>query len=798
VGVIAVRGAAEHNLKDLSVEIPKNQLVVVTGVSGSGKSSLVFDTLYAESFRRFADASGLPSFMLGGSIEIRSSRPRVSSIQGLPPALGLSQRQGVAGRLSTVGTICGATDLLRVFFAAFGLAYCRSCAIPLRPTPPDEVIGALFERFSGAMVTIVAPVAERRKGLFAQELDAFRKEGFSRLRVNGQLFDLQEVENTALIDPKKLNTIELLVDRVSVSEEKRKRIERVVAAALNFGKGVVKVEGPLLQELFNTKSACPQCGESSPKLDPRHFSHSSLGQCPTCEGSGASEPERAEDLAPCRACNGSRLDAKLPLVRIGGLRFDEVARMTAAGALQFVREMLVPQAGESRAKAKVVRELELLLATLVRLGAGHLSLNRAGQSLVPGDLQRLRLASMIAAPFSGALYILDEPCQGLTHDEVDRFVAVLRDLVDRGATVLAVEHHPAFLERCDTVITMGPGAGEHGGRICEIASRPLTTVVASAEPSRDSAKSSKQSETPGASSLLLRNVDLRGARMSALAFNVGGIHLLRGPSGSGKSSLLRECLEPILARTLAGETSVSIPYADVAFGPNYSVTHLSVVRPGSLTRTTRRTVAAALEVLPPLRALFGALPQAQLMGLAEMHFSWSSKLGRCETCEGRGFIELKQRYGTSVEIECESCLGAKLGSRSLVPRFKGLNFAELMELSIDEAAGLFENFRLIHQRLTTARQFGLGYVKLGQTMESLSGGEMQRLLLVMELRRSNLLGAWFLLMHPGTGLHAPDIEVLGELLRTMAERGATFVLVENREEFLAVADSVVEFSARGP
>jgi excinuclease ABC subunit A len=792
--VIAVRGAAEHNLKDLSVEIPKNQLVVVTGVSGSGKSSLVFDTLYSESFRRFADASGLPTFVLGGGIEVRSSRPRVSSIHGLPPALGLSQRQGVAGRLSTVGTLCGATDLFRVFFAAFGLVYCRSCAIPLRPTPPDEVIATIFERFAGAMVTVVAPVAERRKGAFAEEIDSFRKQGFSRLRVNGQLFDLQEADNASMIDPKKLNTIELLVDRVTVTEEKRKRIERVVAAALSFGKGVIKIEGALLHELFNTKSACPQCGESSPKLDPRHFSHSSLGQCPVCEGSGVGSAGGAEDLAPCSACKGSRLDPKLPMVRIGGRRFDEVVRMTARELLLFVREILVPQVGESRARGKVVRELELLLATLVRLEAGHLSLNRAGQSLVPGDLQRLRLASMIAAPFSGALYILDEPCQGLTRDEVARFVEVLRDLVHRGASVLAVEHHPEFLARCDTVFTMGPGAGEHGGRICGISSRGVSGGGEMAAPSQIRGDSDCRPASGISPSLLIRNIELRGICMKELALTVGTVHLLRGPSGSGKSSVLRECLEPILAGALAGGGTVRIPYGEAVVGDNFSVTHLSVVRPGSLTRTTRRTVAAALDVLPPLRALFAALPQSQLMGLQEMHFSWSSKLGRCDTCEGHGFVELKQKYGTAVEVECEACLGAKLGSRSLVPRFKGLNFAEMMDLGIEEAVGIFENFRIIHQRLTTAMQFGLGYVKLGQTMESLSGGEMQRLLLVMELRRSNLLGAWFLLMHPGTGLHAPDIAVLGDLLRTMAGRGATFVLVENREEFLAVADSVVEFS----
>ncbi len=789
MSVISVRGASEHNLKDVSVDIPKSQLVAFTGMSGSGKSSLVFDTIYAESFRRFLGAANLPGFVLGNAIEVRHSRPKVKAITGLPPALGLSQRQGVAGKLSTVGTVCGLSDLFRVYFAAFGDVFCRSCSIPLKPTPLSEVLNIVQRDYDGKTVTLVAPIAEKRKGAFASEVERFRQLGYSRLRVNGEVCDLQDEASFPKIDAKKLNTLELLIDKIIVSEEKQRRLERALTDAAQYGKGVIKVECGQHVETFNTHSACPQCGESSPKLDVRHFSHSSLGRCEKCHGTGAAREGASEDREPCEGCGGARLGKDFPLVRVCGKTLPEIQSQKLESLLPFVSSDGMAHAGVDKARVKVASEIVRLCKTLCEVGVGHLNLNRAASSLAPGDLQRIRLAAMMSNRLSGALYILDEPCQGLTAREVDHFVRVLRSRVSDGASIVVVEHHPIFLAHCDVVFTLGPGAGVHGGSIVSV-QKPAGAGPSA--PLQEAFAHAPKTTTSYDAALVFESFSARGITRASTRVVQGCVNLIRGPTGTGKQSFLELALYPVLESIRENR-----PWEDIACKEihvkNISVKNVQVVRPGSLVRASRRPVAAALDVLPHIRALFAQLPQSQILGFTEMNFSWSSSRGRCERCEGKGYIELKQRFGPPVDVECESCLGARLDARSLIPRFKGKNFAEIMLLSVEEARDFFANVRLIESRLAAACDFGLGYVSLGQGMDSLSGGELQRLLLTMELRRSTLEGSWFLLVHTGTGLHAPDIAVLGRLMGSMTAKGATFVMIENREEFLSYSGNVLDF-----
>ncbi len=800
MGVISVRGASEHNLKDISVDIPKEKLVAFTGISGSGKSSLVFHTLYAESFRRFLGAANLPGFILNNAIEVRHSRPRVRAITGLPPALGLSQRQGVAGKLSTVGTVSGLTDLFRVYYAAFGDVFCKSCAIPLRPTSFAEVLQSVSAHYAGQSVTIIAPIAEKRKGAFVQDIERFRQLGYSRLRVNGEIYDLQDEKTFPIIDAKKLNTLDLLIDKISVTPEKMRRLERALSDAVEHGKGVVKIECGQHVETFNTHSACPQCGESSPKLDPRYFSHSSLGQCSTCEGKGSQNENQPEDIFPCKECGSSRLGKHVPTVRICGHTMAEIHLLKLTELAVFVKKELLVHAGKDKARLKVAAEISRLSQTLIEVGVCHLNLNRSASSLVPGDLQRIRLATMMSNRLSGALYVLDEPCQGLTAQEVRDFVQVLRKRVSEGSSVLVVEHHPVFLEECDVVFTMGPGAGIHGGQVISVETlshkndhvrKEDTSAKGECVPKKyvRDVESLASAET---SNIIFEKFNVRGVQKKRLDIVQGCVNLVRGPTGSGKSSFLELVLEPTLQGIMDGKRAIENPHCRVRVSENIVVKILQVVRPGSLTRTSRRTVAAALDILPHVRALFAQLPQSQLLGFNDMSFSWSSTQGRCDRCEGKGFMELKQRFGPPVDVECESCLGARLQPRSLVPRFKGKNFAEIMQMSVEEAREFFANVRNVATRLSAACDFGLGYVLLGQGMDALSGGELQRLLLTIELRRSTLEGAWFLLVHSGTGLHAPDIDVLGRLVQKMCAKGATFVMLENREEFLKFAGKVID------
>jgi len=815
---IAVKGAHEHNLQSVDVDIPKNRLVAFTGVSGSGKSSLVFDTLYVESFRRFADASHTPVQLMGHSFWSRTARPKFSAIRGLPPALGLSQRQGVAGKLSTVGTISGVSDLLRVYFAAFGEVHCRTCDIPLRATPFRDLLEQIESEFSGQKVTIVAPIVEKRKGAFKDEIEKFRQLGFARIRINGASFSLQEDEFR--IDAKKLNTIEVLIDAIQVQPERRPRLERALGQALEYGQGVVRVEIKDTFKKYNTKSACPQCGESAPRLDPRYFSHSSLAQCDGCGGSGAEQEDLPADLYPCESCGGTRLSSDRPIVRVSELKFEQLHQENLRDLLEHLSVTFRADANQQKAKVQVLSEAVRLVDTMVKLGLEHLSLNRSGASLAPGDLQRLRLASMISNRLRGALYIMDEPCQGLTGAEVSRLVAVLRELVAHGSSVLVVEHHPEFLKHCDNVFVMGPGAGRLGGKITGQLSgrREIEKLLLMKEQAlfdqqkKESVQCAKQpalrsrlaktkqdiesSDKSANGAIVFESIRARCLSMPRLALPQGQLTLLRGEAGRGKATFLELCVWPALEHLLEEEVKKphNLTFSKLSTQGVVEVNSIHDVRPGSLVRTSRRTVAAALDILVPMREIFAKLPQSQVMGLTPSHFSWHSKQGRCPSCEGRGYTEIPQRFGPPVEISCEECLGTKLSQRSLVPRFKGLNFAEIMNLSLEAAHEFFAHTRLIETRLSSAIEFGLGYVSLGQGMDSLSGGELQRLTLTLELRRSQLRGAWFLLMHPGTGLHTPDIATLGRLLRVMVSRGASFVVLENREEFLCFADQVVEFN----
>jgi excinuclease ABC subunit A len=816
---IQVKGAHEHNLQSVDVEIPKNKLVAFTGVSGSGKSSLIFDTLYVEAFRRFADASHAPVQLMGHSFWSRTARPKFQSIRGLPPALGLSQRQGVAGQLSTVGTISGVSDLLRVYFAAFGDVHCRNCDIPLRATSFRDLVSQIEHSFHSKKITIVAPIVEKRKGAFRDEIEKFRQLGFSKIRVNGDLFSLQDDEERISIDAKKLNTIDVLIDAIQVNPDRRARLERALGQALEYGRGVVKIEEKATQHKFNTQSACPQCGESAPRLDPRYFSHSSLAQCTSCGGTGSQDEDLPADLYPCKKCQGTRLGGQRPIVRVGEFLFESLQSQTLTRLLESLQTSFVVDAGNQRARLQVLSEAVRLVETMCRLGLGHLNLNRSGASLSPGDLQRLRLASMISNQLRGALYIMDEPCQGLTAREVENLVGVLRELVSSGSSVVVVEHHPQFLNQCDEVFLMGPGAGRLGGKIVDrfrgsdeiknllvkkerelfestSESQLLSQRVAVPPTLRRRRQESVATEAPlESAALIFENINVRTACKNQITLPQAGLTLIRGDAGRGKGSFLELCVWPALESYIESESIAPMtqPFCRVKpMGP-VSVNSLHDVRPGSLVRTSRRTVAAALDVLVPMREIFAQLPQSQIMGLTPSHFSWNSKQGRCPSCEGRGFIEIEQRFGPPVEVSCEECLGTKLSQRSLVPRFKGLNLAEIMSLTLEDARNFFAHVRQIESRLASAIDFGLGYVTLGQGMDSLSGGELQRLTLTLELRRSQLQGAWFLLMHPGTGLHTPDIATLGRLLRMMVSRGASFVVLENREEFLRFADQVVEF-----
>lgn len=449
-----------------------------------------------------------------------------------------------------------------------------------------------------------------------------------------------------------------------------------------------------------------------------------------------------------------------------------------------------------KSKWKVFSEIFRLSKTLKHLGLSHITLNRSGASLSPGDLQRLRLSSMLSNQLKNVLYIIDEPCQGLTVHEVFDLVHFLKQITHIGASIVAVEHHPEFLKLSDTLFIMGPGAGTYGGNIVSSSSGTNVSVTATQHYCPATQFTSQSSEL----NILFKDIHVRNLQKDFIELKQKSINILRGHSGSGKSSFLELCLLPFLSSISKQKNPLGYPiqipfhkFCHVKSYDDVKVESVHFVRPGTMGKSYRRNVASALEIIEPLRDIFAALPTSQVLGLTPMHFSWNSKLGQCENCHGRGFIELQQRYSKFIRVECDVCHGTRLKANSLIPRFKNMNLSEVLNLSLEEAVKIFENHSIILNRLKKSCEFGLGYVCLGQTMDSLSGGEIQRMNLTLELKRTTLDGAWFILFHPSTGLHGPDIDILGRLMQTMCERGATFVAIENREEFLSYANNVVNF-----
>lgn len=773
---IRVKGASEHNLKGFDVDIPKNQLVVLTGISGSGKSSLAFDVLYQESLRRFSQAIQLPFYATAGGAfnRSRSGRPNVKSIQGLPPALGLTQMQGVAGKLSTVGTLLGASDLLRVYYSAFGEIHCRNCHISLKPLSSEEMCKRLLELKTSSICKILSPIVEKRKGAFREEIEKLRIQGYSKLRVNGK--EIRTDESDLVLDHKKLNSISVVVDQLRIEPTKKYRLQRAVDEALRLSGGVVKVESEDIGSIsFNASASCPICGEWAPKLDPRHFSHSSLGQCKICQGQGTTHPTLSSDLDPCPSCKGGRLDSHLPSVKLFNYGYASLHTKPISEMTQWLEQAYRDALG-NKSKEKVVFELKRLIDSIMSLGLGHLNLGREGWTLSPGDLQRIRLCSIISNPLAGALYVLDEPCQGLTIHEVENLVMVIKKNLRMGSTILAVEHHPHFIKSADCIIEMGPGAGRDGGNIISIKSRKNKNLITKSDNLSLLQESHKFKNFIKFFPFEMRSV---GFQNIDIAFNK--INLIRGPSGSGKTTFVEHKLLPLLENL---KNTKEIDYLTGKIIGNLNVDNIIDAKPASITRSSRRSVASVMDALPQLRKVYAALPISQTLGLTESHFSFQSKAGRCSKCQGKGYLELQYKYGPPIEIICDECNGARLNHRSLIPRFKGYSFHEILNIQISDLLSIFGSFKRILNKFNKVIEFGLGYLSLGQTLNTLSGGEIQRLILVSHMNTSHLAGNWFILWHPGTGLHTPDIKTLIQIMDLMVEQGATFVVVENREEFI--------------
>ncbi|HEX4756426.1 MAG TPA: excinuclease ABC subunit UvrA [Terracidiphilus sp.] len=898
---ISVRGARQHNLRDITVRIPRNTLTVVTGLSGSGKSSLAFDTIYAEGQRRYVETLSAYARQFLDQIE----RPDVDSIEGLSPAISIEQKTTSRSPRSTVGTITEIYDYLRLLYASVGTPHCPNCGRPIARQTAEQIVQRIFELGKGERVTIMAPIVRGRKGEFKDLLDKLDQQGF-RARVDGEMPDLSE---PLLLDRRKNHSIEAIIDRIllkpSAAETTaqpagkpsvEKRLEQSVSKALQLANGLVLVAiagGD--EQLFSSSMACPDCGLDVPKLEPRSFSfNSTFGACPECHGLGSlydldpakvitdwSKPlldgglgpgsssqyllklihlaaERYkidlrvpfEDLppkqqhilvygppkneaprtgfhgvldylrdsidearsegyreymmsfmsaTPCPVCRGKRLRPESLAVKIGGLSIADFTALplnralSAAINLTFTeREALLAE----RIRREIVERLEFLCA----VGLTYLSLDRNAATLSGGEGQRIRLATQIGSRLRGVLYVLDEPSIGLHQRDNNRLIEALERLRDLGNTVLVVEHDEDTIRHADYVLDLGPGAGRLGG--CVVAEGTPEQIMAAPQSltGRYLSGAATMMQRPTPRPLTGKWLIVAGAREHNLQdltirIPLGVMTVVTGVSGSGKSTLINDILYRSLAKTIYG--SREEPGAHDTLKGAEQIDKVVRIDQSPIGRTPRSNPATYTQVFSPIRDLFAMLPESRERGYKAGRFSFNVTGGRCEACQGDGQRRIEMNFMPDVYVQCEVCNGRRYNQETLAVKFHGHSIADILDLSIEDALPLLTDVPQVRQKLQTLVDVGLGYVHLGQSATTLSGGEAQRMKLARELSKRQTGRTLYLLDEPTTGLHFDDVRKLLEVLHRLADLGNSVIIIEHNLDVIRNADWVLDLGPEG-
>jgi excinuclease ABC subunit A len=843
---IVVRGAREHNLKNVSVELPKGALVVVTGPSGSGKSSLAIDTIYAEGRRRYLESLSTYARQMLGPLP----RPDVDWIDGLSPAICVDQRGAVRNPRSTVGTITDLAELLRLIFAHAGTPSCPLCGSAVEAHTISEILESILSLPEGSRAAVTAPVVRGGSGVH-EALERARKDGFVRAAVNGRVLDLGEIENVEVLSA---NDVDVHVDRLVVRTDVRQRARDAIELATRLADGFVRVsreDGS--SELFSERSRCVACETPFPELTPRLFSFNAPeGACSGCDGIGtrmrydeakveaffrtlegkkkssssnvvarieariAEASQRAEDgepgaedaleqllgeLAPfrtesvCDVCRGARLSREALAVRLATLSIDDFSRQSV-DALLATFDSLTLSAFERDVTARAIGEARSRLRVLKDVGLGYLTLDRASMTLSGGEIQRVRLATEIGSQLSGVLYVLDEPSVGLHPRDTDRLIESLKALRDRGNTVIVVEHDLDVLRAADWVVDMGPRAGVEGGRV--VASGSLEAIVANVDSSTGAALGraavgrGKRRRSP-TRSFGLKDASLHNLAHVDVEIPYRALTVVTGVSGSGKSSLVIDTLLPKARARLRTRS----PQPNDGLVDFDGFERVIAIDQTPLGRTRRANPATYVGIYDTVRELYAGLPESRARGYKPSRFSFNVKGGRCETCAGEGVRRVEMSFLPDVVVPCSACGGKRFHRETLDIRYRGLDIAELLSTSVVVARDLFAAVPKIYEPLAALVRVGLGYLELGQSATTLSGGEAQRVKLARELARTRERPTLYVLDEPTTGLARGDIETLLTLLDELVEGGHTVLVVEHDLDVMAFADHIIDLGPDG-
>lgn len=898
---IIVKNAKENNLKSVSVTIPRDKLVVFTGLSGSGKSSLAFDTIFAEGQRRYMESLSSYARQFLGLME----KPDVESIEGLSPAISIDQKTTSSNPRSTVGTVTEIYDYLRLLFARVGTPYCPHCGHEIKKTGVDQICDRVAAYPVGTKLQILAPVVRGRKGEFTKLFEQLKKQGFVRVIVDGNPYTLDE---EIKLEKNIKHNISVVVDRLVVKDEMNSRLAESVETALKLADGLMVVSTGDEETTFSDKFACPECGFTIEEMEPRSFSFNSpFGACPECSGLGFKQefderlilPDDSKSLhgnairllgfnlgaaswmrmlfdaladkygfscdvpvrelpksvyntimygnggealtcylddgrsfnttwegiipmmtrrhaecksdwtrqeyekfmvdKPCSKCHGKRLKDEILAVKVGGLNIWEVGELSVVKALDFFETLALD---ETKAKIAylVLKEIKARLRFLVDVGLGYLTLNRSAGTLSGGEAQRIRLATQIGSGLTGVLYILDEPSIGLHQRDNAKLIATLTKLRDVGNTLIVVEHDEDTIRAADFVVDVGPGAGVHGGEIVcagtvqdvincpeSITGKYLSGELSIPVPTERRRGNGHSIVVHGARKNNLKNIDV--------TIPLGCMTLITGVSGSGKSSLVNEVLLPYLSEKLnrAKPTAVECDGID---GIEY-LDKVIAIDQSAIGRTPRSNPATYTGVFGLIRDLFASTLDAKERGYTSGRFSFNVKGGRCEHCDGDGILKIAMNFLPDVYVPCEVCHGARYNRETLAVKYKGKSIADVLDMTVEEAVGFFQNISSIKNKMQTLYDVGLGYIKLGQSATTLSGGEAQRVKLATELSKRSTGKTMYILDEPTTGLHTHDVAKLITILQRLVAAGNTVVVIEHNLDVIKVADHIIDLGPEG-